>query len=116
MDVTIALKSRSGCLVSASQSFNNHGPIQGFYRFIGEEATYLSNKGGLTDHEGNDIEVSGPSGVEAQDGEFFAAIREGRTALTSCTEVLPVMALIDRVQRSMDGADGAPSTGMVERQ
>ena len=116
MDVTIALKARSGCLVSAAQSFNNHGPIQGLYRFIGEEATYVSSKGGLTDHEGNDIPVSGPSGVEAQDAEFFAAIREGRSALTSCTEVLPVVALIDKVQRAMDGRDGAPSVGMVERQ
>ena len=115
MDITIALKSRDGCLVSAAQSFNNHGSIRGFYRFVGEEATYLSSKGGLTDHEGKEVEVSGPSGVEAQDGEFFAAIREGRTALTSCTEVLPVMALIDRVQRAMDGSEGAPSVGMVER-
>jgi 2-hydroxy-4-carboxymuconate semialdehyde hemiacetal dehydrogenase len=102
--------------VSAAQSFNNHGPIEGHYRFIGEEATYLWGKGGLIDHEGNEIEVSGPSGVEAQDGEFFTAIREGRTALTSCTEVLPVMALIDRVQRAMDGREGAPSVGMVERE
>lgn len=115
MDITIALKSSGGCLVSAAQSFNNHGPIEGHYRFIGEEATYLWGRGGLIDHEGNEIEVSGPSGVEAQDGEFFTAIREGRTALTSCTEVLPVMALIDRVQRAMDGREGAPSVGMVER-
>jgi hypothetical protein len=85
------------------------------YRFVGEEATYVSSKGGLTDHEGNEIEVSGPSGVDAQDAEFFDAIREGRTALTSCNEVLPVMVLIDKVQRAMDGRDGAPSVGMVER-
>jgi len=116
MDITIGLKSSHGCLVSAAQSFNNHGKIQGIYRFIGEEATYLSSKGGLTDHEGNEVEVSGPSGVDAQDAEFFLAIRQGRTALTSCTEVLPVMNLIDKVQRSMDGTDGAPSVGMVQRQ
>ena len=115
MDITIALKSQSGCLVSAAQSFNNHGGIQGTYRFIGEEATYLSSGGGLTDHEGNEIKVEGPGGVEAQDGEFFNAIREGRNALTSCSEVLPVMELIDRVQQAMDGRDGAPSVGMVER-
>lgn len=116
MDITISLQSASGCMVSAAQSFNNHGPIQGLYRFIGEEATYLTGKDGLTDHAGNPVEVdsSGPSGVDGQDAEFFAAIREGRKALTSCTEVLPVMALIDRVQRAMDGSDGAPSVGMVQ--
>ena len=116
MDVTIALRAANGCLVSAAQSFNNHGKIQGMYRFIGEEATYESNKGGLTDHEGNDIELpGGPAGVDAQDAEFFAAIKEGRAALTSCTEVLPVMGLIDKVQKAMDGSDGAPSLGMVQR-
>ena len=44
-----------------------------------------------------------------------AAVREGRKALTSCSEVLPVMEIIDRVQRAMDGRDGAPSTGMMEK-
>ena len=115
MDITIALKAKSGCLVSAAQSFNNHGGIQGSFRFIGEEATYLSSGGELTDHEGNEIRVEGPGGVTAQDGEFFDAIREGRKALTSCSEVLPVMALIDKVQKAMDGGHGAPSVGMVER-
>jgi 2-hydroxy-4-carboxymuconate semialdehyde hemiacetal dehydrogenase len=115
MDITIALKSASGCLVSAAQSFNNHGPIQGFYRFIGEEATYVSEKGKVVDHEGHALTAEGPSGVDAQDAEFFAAIREGRPALTDCTGVLPVMQLIDRVQRAMDGTDGAPSVGMVQR-
>ncbi|NKB66099.1 MAG: oxidoreductase [Candidatus Latescibacteria bacterium] len=116
MDITIALKAQSGCLVSAAQSFNNHGGIKGYYRFVGEEATYLSSGGGLTDHEGNEVAVTGPSGVAAQDGEFFAAIAQGRQALTSCSQVLPVMELIDKVQRAMDGRDGAPSVGMVERQ
>ncbi len=114
MDITIGLKAQNGCLVSAAQSFNNHGGIQGSFRFIGEEATYLSNGGKLTDHEGNEIKVEGPDSVVAQDGEFFNAIRENRKALASCSEVFPVMQLIDRVQKTMDGRDGAPSLGMVE--
>ena len=68
----------------------------------------------LTDHEGNEIKVEGPDSVVAQDGEFFNAIRENRKALASCSEVFPVMQLIDRVQKTMDGRDGAPSLGMVE--
>lgn len=115
MDITIGLKAKNGCLVSAAQSFNNHGGIQGSYRFIGEEGTYLSTGGSLTDHEGNEIKVEGPDSIIAQDGEFFDAIREGRKALTSCSEVLPVMKLIDKVQKAMDGRDGAPSIGMVEQ-
>lgn len=115
MDIAIGLQSAAGCLVSAAQSFNNHGPIQGHYRFIGQEATWLIDKGRLTDHEGHEIRVEGPGGMTAQDGEFFAAIRQGREALTDCGAVLPVMTIIDRVQRSIDGTDGAPSLGMVER-
>ena len=115
MDICISLRSAAGCLVSAAQSFNNHGPIQGEWRFIGEEETYATGGAGLRDHRGNEMPLpGGPSGVEAQDGEFFAAVREGRKALTSCSEVLPVMGIIDRVQRAMDGRDGAPSAGMVQ--
>ena len=115
MDICISLRSADGCLVSAAQSFNNHGPIRGEWRFIGEEETYVTDGSGLRDHQGNELPLpEGPSGVEAQDGEFFAAIREGRKALTSCSEVLSVMGIIDRVQRAMDGREGAPSAGMVQ--
>jgi len=117
MDICISLQAASGCLVSAAQSFNNHGRIQGDWRFIGEEETYFTDRSGLVDHQGNEVPLPDvPSGVDAQDAEFFAAIREGRKALTSATEVLPVMGIIDRVQKAMDGRDGAPSVGMVQRE
>ena len=101
MDITLSLRSRDGCLVTSAHSFNNHGPIQQDYRFIGEEGTLLATWDRLTDHEGNQIPVEDTSMVE-QDAEFFAAIREGRKALTSCSSCLPVMEMIDRLQRSMD--------------
>ena len=110
MDITISLASSNGTLVTAAQSFNNHGGIHGYYRFIGEEETYIFDKGSLTDHQGNPVAVDeGPSGVDLQDAEFFAAIAENRPALTSCSECLPVMEIVDRVQKAMDGSDGAPS-------
>lgn len=115
LDVTIGLKSRSGCLVTASQSFNNHGRIQGLYRFIGEEATYLIEGGALMDHERREIPVTGGGGVDGQNGEFFAAIAEGRKALTSCSACLPVMEIVDRVQAAIDGAPGKESSGSRSR-
>jgi len=116
MDICMSLQAANGCLVSAAQSFNNHGPIYGDWRFIGEEETYVTDGSGLVDHQGKEVTLPEmPSGVDAQDAEFFAAIREGRKALTSATEVLPVMGIIDRVQKAMDGRDGAPSIGMVQR-
>ena len=35
MDITISMRSRTGCLVTSAHSFNNHGPISSAYRFIG---------------------------------------------------------------------------------
>ena len=103
MDLTIGMRAHSGALVSAAQSFNNHGPIQSEYRFIGEEATLLANGGGLTDHQGNKIDLPAGGGVDDQDREFFAAIAEGRRPLTSCRDCLPTMEILDRIQRSIDG-------------
>ena len=105
MDITISMRAKDGCLVSSANSFNNHGPIQGGWRFIGEEATLLAQWGQLTDHEGNEIAVE-DTGMTDQDEEFFAAIREGRKALTSCSACLPVMETIDRLQQSMDDNRG----------
>ena len=102
MDITISMRAKDGCLVTSANSFNNHGPLQGGWRFIGEEATLLAQWGELTDHEGNEIPVE-EVGMKGQDVEFFAAIREGRQALTSCSACLPVMEMIDRLQQSLDG-------------
>jgi 2-hydroxy-4-carboxymuconate semialdehyde hemiacetal dehydrogenase len=102
MDLTIGLRSRTGCLVTSAHSFNHHGPIQVQYRFIGEQATLVADKGKLVDHEGNEIPVADGGGTAAQDREFFAAIGEGRKALTSCAACLPVMAILDRIQRAID--------------
>ncbi len=98
MDITIGMRSQAGCLVTSANSFNNHGPITANYRFIGEEATLLFERGKLTDHEGNEIPLSG-GGLAVQDREFFDAIREDRSAFTSCSACLPVMAILDRIQR-----------------
>ena len=103
MDLTIALRSNTGCLLSSAQSFNNHGPITGQYRFIGEEETLLIEGGELKDHEGNPIPLEGAAGgIGAQNLEFLAAVREGRKPLTSCSGCLPVMEILDRLQKSMD--------------
>lgn len=105
MDISIGMRSKDGCLFTSAQSFNHHGRIQSFYRFIGEQATLVTEKRGLTDHEGNEIRVPPGGGLEEQDGEFFAAIREGRKALTSCSACLPVMGIIDRIQRTIDAQE-----------
>ena len=101
MDITMGMRSREGVVVTSAHSFNNQGPIQGGWRFIGEEETLLASYSGLTDYAGNRIEVE-EGGMGLQEQEFFDAISEGRVALTSCSQCLPVMRLIDRIQQSLD--------------
>lgn len=103
MDLTLGMRSRSGILVSAALSFNNHGPITGAYRFIGEEHTLLIEKKGLTDHEGKPVT---PQGVPFHSPihEFVDSIRQGREPLTSCKACLPTMRLLHRLQQSIDSS------------
>tara|TARA_Y100000589_G_C26738252_1_gene460584 strand:- start:152 stop:559 length:408 start_codon:yes stop_codon:yes gene_type:complete len=103
MDITIAMRSARGALVTSAQSFNHHGPIQGHYRLIGEETTLLVEQGKLIDHTGSEIAIPNPKEpVEEQNREFFTAIREDRKALTSCSDCLPVMEALHRIQRAID--------------
>lgn len=101
MDITMSLRPSIGCLVTSAHSFNNHGPISSDWRFIGEEETLLIGKSGLTDHEGNAIPADG-NGIVDQDTEFVTAIRENRRSLTSCVDCLPVMGILDRLQKSIE--------------
>jgi 2-hydroxy-4-carboxymuconate semialdehyde hemiacetal dehydrogenase len=100
LDLTIGMRSGTGCIASVVLSFNNHGPISVTQRFIGEETTLLTDGGTLKDYEGNEIPVEGNS-HEIQDREFFDAIREGRKPLTSCAACLPTMRLLDRIEKSV---------------
>lgn len=101
MDMSIGLRSRSGAMASLVLSFNNRGPLGGHYRYIGEEATLLAYRDELKDHEGVLQSVAEGSSFARQDGEFLAAIREGRTPESSFASCLPSMRLLDRLDRAM---------------
>ncbi|MBB3139614.1 Gfo/Idh/MocA family oxidoreductase [Halomonas organivorans] len=100
MDMSIGLRSRRGVLATLALSFNNRGPFGGFYRYIGEEDTFLAFRDELEDHRGESVPLSG-SGFLDQDREFVAAIREGRAPEASFSSCLPSMRVLDRLQRSM---------------
>ncbi len=93
MDMSIQLKTASGAVCTLSLSFNNDGPIGTFFRYIGDTGTYLALYDDLTDGKQNKIDVSkvdvSMNGIELQDREFFAAIREGREPNASVAQVLP---------------------------
>ena len=92
MDMSIQLKAASGAVCTLSLSFNNDGPLGTFFRYIGDTATYLARYDDLFTGKDEKIDVSkidvSMNGIELQDREFFAAIREGREPKSSVSQVL----------------------------
>jgi 2-hydroxy-4-carboxymuconate semialdehyde hemiacetal dehydrogenase len=93
MDMSIQLKAASGAICTLSLSFNNDGPLGTFFRYIGDTATYLARYDDLFDGKDQKIDVSkvdvSMNGIELQDREFVAAIREGREPNAAVAQVLP---------------------------
>ena len=92
MDMSIQLKSESGAICTLSLSFNNDGPLGTFFRYIGDSATYIARYDDLVNGKEEPIDVSkvdvSMNGIELQDREFFAALREGREPNASVGKVL----------------------------
>ena len=105
MDMSIQLKVASGALCTLSLSFNNQGPQGSFFRYICDNGTYIARYDELVDGEGNVIDVSGVdvslNGIELQDREFFAAIREHREPRSSIARVLPAYETLDRIEKTL---------------
>jgi 2-hydroxy-4-carboxymuconate semialdehyde hemiacetal dehydrogenase len=105
MDMSIGMKVPGGAICTLSLSFNNDGPLGTFFRYICDNGTYISRYDDLFDGNNNQIDVSkvdvSMNGIELQDREFFAAIREGREPNGSVRQVLPAMRTLDRLERSL---------------
>jgi 2-hydroxy-4-carboxymuconate semialdehyde hemiacetal dehydrogenase len=105
MDMSIGMKVPSGAICTLSLSFNNDGPLGTFFRYICDNGTYIARYDELLDGKGNAIDVSkvdvSMNGIELQDREFFAAIREGREPNASVRQVLPAMQTLDRLERAL---------------
>ena len=110
MDMSIQLKSATGAICTLSLSFNNDGPLGTFFRYIGDTGTYIARYDDLVDGTDNKIDVSkvdvSMNGIELQDREFFAAIREGREPNASVAQVLPCYQVLGKLdaQLARDGA------------
>ncbi len=93
MDMSIQLKSAGGAICTLSLSFNNDGPLGTFFRYIGTTGTYIARYDDLFTGRDERIDVSAVdvsmNGIELQDREFIAAIREGREPNASVAQVLP---------------------------
>ncbi|MGA8708807.1 MAG: Gfo/Idh/MocA family oxidoreductase [Steroidobacteraceae bacterium] len=106
MDMSIGLKVPGGALCTLSLSFNNDGPLGTFFRYICDHGTYICRYDDLFDGKNNQIDVSkvdvSMNGIELQDREFFAAIREHREPNASVAQCLTAMQVLDRLERQLE--------------
>jgi 2-hydroxy-4-carboxymuconate semialdehyde hemiacetal dehydrogenase len=105
MDMSIQLKAASGAICTLSLSFNNDGPLGTYFRYIGDTGTYLARYDDLFNGKDEKIDVSkvavSMNGIELQDREFFAAIREGREPNASAAQVLPCYEVLHDLERQL---------------
>jgi 2-hydroxy-4-carboxymuconate semialdehyde hemiacetal dehydrogenase len=106
MDMSIQLKASTGAICTLSLSFNNDGPIGTVFRYIGDNATYIARYDDLFNGKEEKIDVSkvdvSMNGIELQDREFFAAIREGREPNSSVQKVLPCYRTLHQLEQQLD--------------
>ena len=105
MDMSIQLQAANGAICTLSLSFNNDGPLGTFFRYIGDSATYIARYDDLFTGKEEKIDVSNMAvsmnGIELQDREFFAAIREGREPNASVAQVLPCYQVLHDLEQQL---------------
>jgi 2-hydroxy-4-carboxymuconate semialdehyde hemiacetal dehydrogenase len=93
MDMSIQLRTPAARVCTLSLSFNNDGPLGTFFRYICDNGTYVARYDDLVTGREEPVDVSkvavSTNGIELQDREFVAAIREGREPNSSIASVLP---------------------------
>ncbi len=105
MDMSIQLKSSTSAICTLSLSFNNDGPLGTFFRYIGDTGTYIARYDDLVTGKDEKIDVNkvavSMNGIELQDREFFAAIREGREPNSSVAQVLPCYRTLHQLEQQL---------------
>jgi 2-hydroxy-4-carboxymuconate semialdehyde hemiacetal dehydrogenase len=105
MDMSIQLQAANGAICTLSLSFNNDGPLGTFFRYIGDTATYIARYDDLFNGKEEKLDVSqvavSMNGIELQDREFLAAIREGREPNASVAQVLPCYQVLHDLEQQL---------------
>ena len=110
MDQSIQMKTDKGQILTLALSFNNDGPFGTFFRYIGDTGTYIARYDDLVNGREEPIDVSqvdvSMNGIELQDREFVAAIREGREPNSSVAHVMDCYRVIGELAESLQQQDG----------
>ena len=105
MDMSIQLKAANGAICTLSLSFNNDGPLGTFFRYIGDSGTYIARYDDLFNGKEEKIDVSrvdvSMNGIELQDREFIAAIRENREPNASVHRVLDCYRVLGELEQQL---------------
>ncbi|MER5866224.1 Gfo/Idh/MocA family oxidoreductase [Kitasatospora sp. NPDC002040] len=108
MDMSVQLRTADGAICTLSLSFNNDGPLGTFFRYIGDTGTYLARYDDLLTGTEERVDVSGVAvaldGIELQDREFVAAIREGREPNASIAQVMPCYRTLAALEQQLRSA------------
>lgn len=106
MDMSIQLKSETGAICTLSLSFNNDGPLGTFFRYIGDTGTYIARYDDLVNGKEEPIDVTqvavSMNGIELQDREFVAAIREGREPNASVERVFDCYRVLGELEEQLN--------------
>jgi 2-hydroxy-4-carboxymuconate semialdehyde hemiacetal dehydrogenase len=107
MDMSIQLKSETGAICTLSLSFNNDGPLGTFFRYICDNGTYIARYDDLVTGKEEPVDVSkidvSMNGIELQDREFVASIRDGREPNSSVAQVLPCYEILGQLEKQLEG-------------
>jgi len=107
MDMSIQLRAETGAICTLSLSFNNDGPLGTFFRYICDNGTYIARYDDLITGRDQPIDVSkvdvSMNGIELQDREFVAAIRERREPNASVAQVLPCYQTLHELEKTLSG-------------
>ncbi len=102
MDMSIQLRTPSAKICTLSLSFNNDGPLGSFFRYICDNGTYIARYDDLVTGREEPVDTSAvdvsTNGIELQDREFVAAIREDREPNSSVREVLPCYRVLGELE------------------
>ena len=106
LDMSIQLQAENGAICTLSLSFNNDGPLGTFFRYICDNVTYIARYDDLFDGKDDQIDVSNVAvsmnGIELQDREFFAAIKEGREPNSSVGQVLDCYRVLHDLEQQLN--------------
>ncbi|MFN8156298.1 MAG: Gfo/Idh/MocA family oxidoreductase [Candidatus Nanopelagicales bacterium] len=105
MDMSIQLRTENGKICTLSLSFNNDGPLGTFFRYICDNGTYIARYDDLVNGKEEPIDVTAvdvsTNGIELQDREFVAAIREGREPNSSVRQVLDCYRVLGELEAQL---------------